>query len=206
MNLNLRQGSGPELIAHINDWLQKDLDQQVTENLLLPAGKTPIELYQNWESVKPSFLKNYRFQQLDDVLTGSQAGLFKKFFQQHLPSYQNQFQDLSADAVKTDRALLGVGTNGHLAFHEPGISFNFNYGCIKLSTETCQNLKLEESTWGLSYGAGHFMKCSSVLIIATGEHKKTIVEKSLAEAEPSTPFSFLLKNHIDCTFITDLDI
>lgn len=206
MNLNLRQGSGPELIFHINEWLKKGLDPDSKQNLLLPAGKTPVDLYQNWETTKPEFLKFYTFQQLDDVLTGPQAGIFKKFFCEHLPSFQKQFQDLSVEPLKAQQAILGVGTNGHLAFHEPEIDFSFNYGCVRLSEETCRNLKLTDPTWGLSYGAGHFMNCSSVLIIATGENKKNIIEKSLEESSPSTPFSYLLKNHIDCTFITDLDI
>ncbi len=197
-----------ELVSNVNNWLTKRLSNSKQTNskqkiIQLPAGNTPLSLYKNWETQHPSCLYNVIFQQVDDVLTGPKAGCFKSFFEQYLPSYIKQFSSLADSPITPDIAILGVGVNGHLAFHEPEINFNFNYGCVKLSPTTCENLNLSDPTWGISYGAGHFMHCNSVLIIAKGKNKKAIVEKAMHEKNPTSPFSYIIKAHPDCTLVTD---
>lgn len=194
-----------ELATTVNSWLQKSLLNSNQKIVQLPAGSTPQSLYRSWESLRPNYLTDVVFQQVDDVLTGSKSGCFKLFFEQHLPSYKNQFLPLSEAPIAPNIAILGVGTNGHLAFHEPEIDYSFNYGCVKLSPMTCQNLNLTYPTWGISYGAGHFLLCHSVLIIAKGKNKKNIVEKALQEVNPSSTFSYILKSHHNCTLILDQD-
>lgn len=192
-----------ELVVNTNYWLKQNLLSSKKKVVLLPAGGTPIAIYRNWESEHPDFLNNIQFQQIDDILTGPKAGYFKTFFEQHLPFYSDQMIPLADEPLTPTVAILGVGLNGHLAFHEPEINFNFNYGCVKLSDVSCQSLALDQATWGLSYGLAHFMKCPAVLVIAKGQNKKDIVEKSLTEAVPSSPFSYLLKKHPHCTLILD---
>ncbi len=194
-----------QLVVAVNNWLKASLLISTQKLIQLPAGNTPLCLYKNWELQHPEFLKNVRFQQVDDVLTGLKAGQFKLFFEEHLPSYTEQFLPLTDSPTAPDIAILGVGTNGHLAFHEPDINFSFNYGCVKLSDSTCQNLNLTSPSWGVSYGTGHFLKCTSVLIIAKGKSKKAIVEATLKEKNPSSAFSYLVKSHRNCSLILDQD-
>src|SRR3989344_2611554 len=143
-----------ELVSIVNNWIEASLKNSDSNQKIiqLPAGSTPLSLYKSWENEQPAFLNNAVFQQVDDVLTGPKSSCFKLFFAEHLPSYQQQFLPLSDSPVKPNIVILGVGVNGHLAFHEPEINFNFNYGCVKLSPATCKNLNLSEPTWGLSYG------------------------------------------------------
>lgn len=202
-----------EFISSASHWLKTALtDSQPNSHqtahqianqitVQLPAGSTPKSLYHYWESTRPDYLQKVHFQQLDDVLTGPKKDHFKLFFQQHLPSYVNQFIPLANSPITPGIAILGVGLNGHLAFHEPEINFNFNYGCVKLSTSTCKNLGLAEPTWGLSYGVAHFMQCQAVLILAKGENKKAIVQKALQESTASSPLSYVLKSHANCTLL-----
>lgn len=195
------------LVAVVNNWLQNALLSSSLKTVQLPAGSTPISLYKSWTSQPPDFLKEILneviFQQVDDVLTGPKAGLFKTFFERHLPTYTQRFQPLSNAPLTPDIAILGVGVNGHLAFHEPEVNFNFNYGCVKLSPVTCESLSLSSPTWGISYGAGHFLNCPSLLIIAKGKNKKTIVTKALTEEIPTSPFSYILKTHPNCCLVID---
>lgn len=194
-----------EMISQVNTWLENSISKSVSKQKIihLPAGNTPLALYKAWENEPPVFLNEVLFQQVDDVLTGLRAGMFKIFFEEQLPSYQKQFLPLTESPVKPAIAILGVGTNGHLAFHEPEVNFCFNYGCISLSSSTCKNLNLPEPSWGISYGAGHFLQCESILIIARGESKKSIVQQTLNEKTPTTPFSFILKAHPNCILIID---
>lgn len=195
-----------ELVLTVNHWLKQCLINLEGRKIIqLPAGGTPQSLYTSWEKDRPVFLNDVFFQQVDDVLTGPKSGCFKLFFDEYLPSYRNQFLPLSDSPLAPSPAILGVGPNGHLAFHEPEISFNFNYGCVRLSASTRESLNLSAETWGLSYGAGHFLRCPAVLIIAKGKNKKPIVQKALAEKIASSPFSYILKEHSNCTLIITSD-
>lgn len=204
MNIISVQGDD-ELIYKVNTWLEHSLSNinSGQKIVLLPAGNTPQTLYKSWERSPPAFLNGILFQQVDDVLTGPKSGCFKLFFDEQLPSYHKQFLPLTDSPLAPGVAVLGVGPNGHLAFHEPEVSLSFNYGCVRLSGSTCESLNISEPTWGITYGAAHFMQCPSLMIIAKGQNKKAILEKALNEIIPSSPFSFVLKSHPNCTLIIE---
>lgn len=190
-----------ELIESANTWTEASLSNQ--KILQLPAGNTPMALYRSWEASRPDFLNGVMFQQVDDVLTGPKSGCFRSFFKEQLPSYQKQFMSLSDNPLEPGLAILGVGINGHLAFHEPEINMSLNYGCVQLSDSTCASLGVTGPTWGLTYGAGHFIRCKALLIIAKGKNKKAVLETALTETEPTSPLSYILKSHSNCTLIID---
>lgn len=194
-----------ELIDCANTWTEVSIPTLRSQQriLQLPAGNTPVALYRSWELNRPDFLNGLLFQQVDDVLTGPKSGCFRSFFNEQLPSYQKQFLPLTGSPIVPGIAILGVGANGHLAFHEPEVSMNLNYGCVQLSDSTCAGLGVTGPTWGLTYGAGHFARCSALLIIAKGKNKKLILEKAMTENEPSSPLSYILKTHSNCTLVID---
>ena len=194
-----------ELIDRTNTWAEISLSafRSPQKILQLPAGNTPIALYKSWELNPPSFLNGMLFQQVDDVITGPKSGCFKVFFDEHLPSFQKQLLPLTDSPVVPGIVILGVGANGHLAFHEPEINMNLNYGCVQLSDSTCASLGVTQPTWGLTYGVGHFARCKAILIIAKGGNKKPILERAMTEKEPSSPLSYILKTHPNCTLIID---
>lgn len=194
-----------ELIDSANAWTVAYVTSITSPQriLQLPAGNTPVALYRSWELTRPDFLNGLLFQQVDEVLTGPKSGCFRSFFNTHLPSYQKQFLPMTDTPISPGTAILGIGVNGHLAFHEPEISMNFNYGCVQLSESTCEGLGVPGPTWGLSYGAGHFARCSALLIIAKGKSKKPILDKAMTEKVPTSPFSYILKTHSNCTLIVD---
>ena len=60
----------------------------------------------------PAELKGVTFVQVDEVVTGSQKGVFRRFFEEHLPSFAGQFEFLSDNIEK----------NGKLPFPSVDIS------------------------------------------------------------------------------------
>jgi hypothetical protein len=160
-----------------------------------------MSLYKVWETKKPDYLRGMDLVQIDDVLTGSQRGMFKRFFDEHLPSYLTQLRGIEMGDRQADLAVLGLGLNGHVAFHEPGVDSGFYSGCVRLSEVTCQNLELEPGTWGISYGAQAFNACKSILMIVCGSSKREILQR-LLEGESSVPASALL-NHPSFTILAD---
>ncbi|HPI41642.1 MAG TPA: hypothetical protein PLJ21_12610, partial [Pseudobdellovibrionaceae bacterium] len=61
-----------DYIQITNSWLKEK--SQLGDLIHLPAGNTPIPIYKNWESHKFDFLNQLYFQQVDEVITGSQQG------------------------------------------------------------------------------------------------------------------------------------
>ncbi len=192
-----------ETAAFANSWCEEQVKLHNSNNLFIPAGNTPIPLYQLWERTRPPYLDKLNFLQVDEVINGPHKGIFRRFFEEHLPGYKNQVRWIDGNPVMADVAILGLGLNGHVAFHEPGIPQHFEIGCVQLNNDTCQNLDTAKDTWGLTYGVGAFSKCKKILVIACGSSKAEIVNELLSD-KSKIPASFL-KDHPGLTVIFDED-
>jgi 6-phosphogluconolactonase/glucosamine-6-phosphate isomerase/deaminase len=182
-------------------WCHHKILQHNVRSIFLPAGKTPEALYEVWCAERPSYLNNIDLLQIDDVLTGEKRGMFKSFFDKHLPGYERQLKYIDTANQPAELGMLGLGLNGHVAFHEPGVDSSFFSGCVRLNELTCDHLGLERGTWGITYGAGAFMNCKSILMMVNGSSKREILKRLLA-GDPTVPAAALLK-HTDLTIIAD---
>lgn len=109
-----------------------------------------------------------------------------------------------------DIQLLGIGTNGHIGFNEPGEKFADGPFVVKLTQSTIDsNKKYFEAVgdtmpeYALTMGIGDIMRARKIILIATGESKAKAV-KALVEGEvtPECPAS-ILKLHADVTVFLD---
>jgi 6-phosphogluconolactonase/glucosamine-6-phosphate isomerase/deaminase len=188
-------------IRSASDWCRDHVASSQAKSIFVPAGRTPIGLYEHWEKVRPDYLRGLRLLQIDDVLTGGQRGVFREFFETHLPGFGAGFQVIETADEIADLALLGLGLNGHVAFHEPGLESSFFSGCVRLSETTCSSLGLEAGTWGLTYGAGAFLRTKGILMMVQGESKRAILSRLLAR-DPGLPAAALV-DHPDFTILAD---
>lgn len=200
MTLQIAEDSSA-LSQQASEWSRAQISEHGAKSFYLPAGKTPEGLYKKWEQERPAWLATTRFYQIDDVLTGPKKGVFKKFFEDHLPHFKSQFQWIDRADSGADVAVLGLGLNGHIAFHEPELPKEFFSGCVRLSETTCKTLELSDGTWGITYGVQAFLKCRAILMIASGSSKKEVVAR-LLNADPTLPATALLK-HPNFTLIVD---
>lgn len=127
--------------------------------------------------------------------------MFAGFLRENLAPWIAQIEFINEAVEGADLGLLGLGLNGHVAFHEPGLPDNMEAACVRLSPETCKRLNLEPVTWGATYGVGAFKKCQSLLIMVFGESKAEVLSR-LLNGDPSLPASFLLQ-HKDLTILAD---
>jgi 6-phosphogluconolactonase/glucosamine-6-phosphate isomerase/deaminase len=192
-------------VQSASNWLERKIIQYNSESVYIPAGETPKILYKYWTETNPFFLKKIKLVQIDEVSTGYKKKLFEKFFKNHLPLHHSQIEFISSGGTQADLAILGLGTNGHVAFHEPGLSQNFYSGCVKLSSETIHNLQLEEKTWGTTYGLGAFNACKAILMMVNGEKKMKIVIDLINRNDPNKLPASGLKTHQDFTLLTDFE-
>lgn len=109
-----------------------------------------------------------------------------------------------------DIQLLGIGTNGHIGFNEPGDKFADGPFVVRLTQSTIDsNKKYFEAVgdtmpeYAFTMGIGDIMRARKIILIATGESKAKAV-KALVEGEvtPSCPAS-ILKLHADVTVFLD---
>lgn len=109
-----------------------------------------------------------------------------------------------------DVQLLGIGTNGHIGFNEPGEKFADRPFAIKLTQSTIDsNRKYFEAVgdtmpeYALTMGIGDIMRSRKIILIATGTSKakavKALVEGEVTSACPAS----ILKLHSDVTVFLD---
>lgn len=184
-----------------SQWCEEKIKTHQAGSIYIPAGRTPMALYEVWRRDNPGYLAGLDLVQIDDILTGPKRGLFRRFLEENLPGHQKQIKFISDGARQAQLAVLGLGLNGHVAFHEPGLDRDFYSGCVRLNAVTCDHLDLARETWGITYGAGAFVRARAVLMMVSGSSKREILKKFLA-GDPSLPASALL-GHPDLTLLAD---
>lgn len=111
-----------------------------------------------------------------------------------------------------DLQLLGIGTNGHIGFNEPGANFEGLTEVVELTKETIEaNSRYFEGnedlvpTTAISMGIGSIMQAKAILLIASGANKaeaiKWLVEGEVSEELPASA----LRNHPNVTIVIDED-
>ena len=127
-------------------------------------------------------------------------------------------EDLEADCkkyndalhqVSIDLQLLGIGSNGHIGFNEPGTPFEQETFIVELAEGTRQDNKRffnsidEVPTHAMTMGINNIMQAKKILMLISGNGKADTVVKLLS-GEISTNFpASILHNHPDCTVIID---
>lgn len=134
----------------------------------------------------------------------------------HFP--QAHTEDLKADALayskavlaaKVDLQLLGVGSNGHIGFNEPGTPFDSITHVVGLKEQTrLDNARFfgdlsEVPEYAVSMGFTEIMSAKKILLIATGK-KKAVAIRALINDPISTDVPCtILQKHPDVTLILD---
>ena len=127
----------------------------------------------------------------------------------HVPSGLGE--DLEAQARKYDEMidespvdiqLLGIGSDGHIAFNEPGTPFDSGTHVTDLAESTIKdNCRFFDNdiskvpTQAVTQGIGTIMKAKNILLIATGANKTKAVKDMLeGPIDESCPASILQKH------------
>lgn len=201
MNL-VKLANKTDVAKYASEWCSTLVSEQSIRSFYIPAGGTPKELYHLWETEKPNFLSDLDLIQIDDVISGTKSWMFENFFKQELPSYLDQIHWIKQrEPLQADAAILGLGLNGHIAFHEPELPNDFAYGEVELSEQSRLTLDLEDGTKGLSYGLGSFLKCQAIIMLVTGHAKKEVLTR-LINADKSLPATGLI-GHKNLTIVCD---
>ena len=113
------------------------------------------------------------------------------------------------DELVQDIQVLGIGSNGHIAFNEPGTPFDSVTHIVDLAESTIKdNSRLfnsidEVPRQAFTMGLANIMNAKKIIILANGAGKAyAIGELVNGEIREEIPAS-ILRNHPDCTLICD---
>lgn len=203
----------------LNLLVQAHKDFQRRLRVFLPAGNTPKPLYESMRNNKAFWSKVLEPIQIDEFQKGevfskqlidelvSPLGLedhFHKIPKEFVAKdFEDHMQEILSEPI--DVSLLGLGPNGHVGFHEPGVGdLSFKGGALKISDTSFQRVEGAPSVDVFSFGAGAFNQAESVIIMVTGKNKKDILNRFIeSDPHPDLPAS-LLKDHPNLIVVTDI--
>ena len=113
------------------------------------------------------------------------------------------------DELVQDIQVLGIGSNGHIAFNEPGTPFDSVTHIVDLAESTIKdNSRLfnsidEVPRQAFTMGLTNIMNAKKIIILANGEGKAYAINELVnGEIREEIPAS-ILRNHPDCILICD---
>ena len=117
-----------------------------------------------------------------------------------------------AEAIRAaggiDLQLLGIGTNGHIAFNEPADEFTDEAFKVTLTQSTINSNQkyfgdVPMPRYAMTMGIGSIMRSKKILLIATGEAKADAIKKlASGEVTPQVPCS-ILNTHENAIIMVD---
>lgn len=203
----------------------------------LATGSSPIGLYQRMikdHQENGTSYANITTFNLDEYvgLEQEHPQLYYTFMHQNLfnhidikkenvniPSVQGDDMQANCDAYnellskqKIDLQLLGIGSNGHLAFNEPGTPFDSVTQVVDLKQSTIQdnarffdNDMSKVPTQSITMGIKNVMDAKKILLVASGKNKADAIYQTVkGEVSTDCPASILQK-HPDVTVVVDED-
>jgi len=108
-----------------------------------------------------------------------------------------------------DLQLLGIGTNGHIAFNEPGSPKDSRTRVVDLTQETIErNARFFERieqvpTKALSMGIGTILEAREIVLLASGASKAAAIAKAIEGPVTEGVPASLLQTHENVTFVID---
>ncbi|WP_338971779.1 glucosamine-6-phosphate deaminase [Spiroplasma endosymbiont of Panorpa germanica] len=200
--LGLATGSTPESTY---EYLIEDFKKNKTD-----WSKVKTFNLDEYVGLEPTHKKSYRYFMDEKLFTKVNINIKNT----HVPNGINNkspeaYDKLIAENGGIDLQLLGIGTNGHIGFNEPGTSFDSMTSIVDLAQETIDvNSRFfasidEVPKQAISMGLNSIMSAKKIVLIAIGKNKaeaiKQLVNGNISINWPCT----VLKNHKDVTVIVD---
>lgn len=200
----------------------------------LATGSTPIETYQalikdyetnktNWSKVKtfnldeyidlaPDHIKSYRYFMNQQLFNHLNINFKNTYLPNGVGDLQKniiEYEKLLKQYGPIDLQILGIGTNGHIGFNEPGTAADSRTHIVNLTTETIaanqrffDNIK-QVPTRAITMGIATILEAKMIVLIATGKEKaKAIAALVHGKVTTNYPCSFL-QNHDNVIIIVD---
>ena len=203
-----------ELSSTVADIIEYQIQEEPLSRLVLPTGSTPLGLYEelvnrelDWSSIITFNLDVYIMNpnHLQSYQTFMKKNLFNRIniypSNCNFPDRNVQVYEQRLKGTPIDLCLLGIGTNGHIAFNEPGSSFDSRTRVVSLSEQTIlDNSRFFDSidevpTQAITMGLGTIMESKKIILMANGKHKLNILNVAMNDEVTEDVPASILQNH-----------
>ena len=186
-------GSSEYASRYVANEIEKQLKEKPESRFILPTGSTPIGVYNELTKRNLDWSKSTTYN-LDEYLDCSiEEQTYRYFMDDMLFNHINIKREninFPTDGDKSygldvDLCLLGIGTNGHIAFNEPGSDFNSETRVVDLTENTIQDNSRffptinDVPTQAVTMGLKPIMTSKRIILMAIGNKKHDILNKSM---------------------------
>jgi len=193
------------------------------QTLGLATGSSPIALYQEMVESDVDFSELYSViglapdhEQSYHAFMKAQLFDAKPFKESFLPDGMAEdleqaakdYDDILSQHV-IDLQILGIGSNGHIGFNEPGTSFDSQTHVVDLTDSTIEaNSRFFASrdqvpTKAISMGIASIMAAKKIILFAYGDKKADAIFKMVKGPVTEEVPASVLQHHPDVTLILD---
>lgn len=115
------------------------------------------------------------------------------------------------DDYQQDVQILGLGSNGHIAFNEPNTPFDSTTHVVKLADSTIKdNSRLFDDlsqvpTSALTMGVKNIMNAKKIVLLVSGKNKAQALKNAIVSKPNIACPASVLQQHPDVTVICDKD-
>ena len=214
MKINVLK-SYDELSSTAADIVEKQLKKQPLSKLVLPTGSTPLGMYKELVKRELDWSHTITFNLDEYLMNPDHPCSYHSYMRKNLFDRTNIYPDnchfpyrptLSfEDKINANRGIdlciLGIGSNGHIAFNEPKSSFKSRTRVVDLSLQTIQdNSRFFGSAedvpkQAITMGLGTIMESKKIVLMANGEHKLIILTVAMNGKVTETVPASILQNH-----------
>jgi glucosamine-6-phosphate deaminase len=231
----MRVAASPADVANLAADVVEELLREVPAAVLaLPTGRTPVDLYRelarrtaagaiDWWSVRAFNLDEWVGVPPDSPASYARFMLEHLYAHINLPASQRfipnglaldlahecrEYEDAIAQVGGFDLAILGLGTNGHIGFNEPGTPFDVTTHVADVAAETRQANAYtftsgQTPRQAITVGIATILGARQILLLVTGSEKAEILGRAFAgPVDPVVPAS-ALQRHPRVTIIGD---
>ncbi|HKN66600.1 MAG TPA: glucosamine-6-phosphate deaminase [Gemmatimonadaceae bacterium] len=123
--------------------------------------------------------------------------------------YTRRYEDAIADAGGVDFQILGIGKTGHIGFNEPGSGSDSRTRLVMLDAITRRDAAADffgeefVPREAITMGVATILDAHEIAILATGEHKSSIVRRAVEGDIDVEVAATFLQRHPDTTFYVD---
>ena len=230
----LLANSTNEAISTVTTILMDRITAHPKSVIGLATGKTMEPVYAGWiEELKKTSTKLDKcfFFMLDEYLNipDNHPSSFKRYIHDRLitpmdlkdsqiaypPIHLGEaggahYEQLIKEAGGIDLQLLGIGTNGHIGFNEPGSYGSTRTRIVNLTEETREANKSsfvggDVPAQALSMGVASIMESKEIVLLATGKSKASAIKYLLNHHDDNTCPVTYLKAHPHFVLVLDPD-
>ena len=204
-----------ELSSTVADIVKRQLKKQPLSKLVLPTGDTPLGMYDELVKRELDWSHTITYNLDEYLMNPDHPCSYHSYMRKNLFDKTNIYPDhchfpyrptLSfEDKINANRGIdlciLGIGSNGHIAFNEPGSSFKSRTRVVDLSLQTIQdNSRFFGSAedvpkQAITMGLGTIMESKKIVLMANGDHKLTILNVAMNGKVTETVPASILQNH-----------